>query len=85
MVADHGMLSSVESEILVNILTNGDNVPSNIADNIGRHQTSVSRSLSSLEDEGLVENKGRGVWTLTVSGASLARVVMKNTTDGSDA
>jgi predicted transcriptional regulator len=73
------MLSAVESEILVDLLLNGDNVPSNIADNIDRHKTSVSRSLSSLESEDLVDNKGRGVWTLTVAGASLARTIRTQT------
>jgi Mn-dependent DtxR family transcriptional regulator len=74
------MLSSVESEIVVDLLLHGDNVPSNIAENIERHQTSVSRSLSALEDEDLVSNKGRGVWTLTVAGASLARTILSNRT-----
>lgn len=66
------MLTAVESEVLVCLLLRGDNVPSNIAENIDRHPTSVSGSLSDLEDMELVRNKGRGVWTLTSQGINIA-------------
>jgi Mn-dependent DtxR family transcriptional regulator len=65
-------LSPVEQELLSALLTDGDNVPGNLADLTGRHPKSVSRSLSNLEDRGLVRTKGRGVWTLTQEGAELA-------------
>jgi len=61
-------LSRVERAIILNLYTDGDNVPSNIADNIPHHAKSVSRSLADLEDMQLVTNKGRGVWTLTDDG-----------------
>jgi Mn-dependent DtxR family transcriptional regulator len=67
------MLTSVDRELLADLLMHGDNVPSNISDNIERHPTSVSQRLSELEDMGLVRNKGRGVWTLTAPGANMAR------------
>lgn len=69
-------LSPVEKAILVSLL-DGDNVPANIADDCGHHAKSVSRSLSDLEDRGHVENKGRGVWTLTYSGVDLGEVLIE--------
>lgn len=63
------MLSPVEREILRDLSDHGDNVPSALADNISRHPKSVSRSLSNLEERGLVEKKNEyGVWTITDSG-----------------
>lgn len=67
------MLSPVEIEVLRDLLVNGDNVPANTAENVDRHAKSASRSLSNLEEDGLVENKGRGVWTLTPEGVEAAR------------
>jgi Mn-dependent DtxR family transcriptional regulator len=72
------MLSSVEMDVLASLLIAGDNTPSNIADDTDRHKTSVSDRLSDLQAKGLVENKGRGVWTLTISGANLARTVIRH-------
>ena len=67
-------LSPVERATLICLLNRGDNVPMNIADETEFHSKSVSRSLSNLEDRGHVENKGRGVWTLTTSGVDLAQL-----------
>lgn len=67
------MLTQVEREVTIALFDLGDNVPGNIADEIERHPTSVSRALSSLEEDGLVETKGRGVWALTPDGVRLAR------------
>lgn len=67
------MLSEVDRAALVDLLLNGDNVPSNIAENTGHHPKSVSKRLGILEDDGLVENKGSGVYSLTLEGISVAR------------
>lgn len=70
-------LSRGERKILRDLYRNGDNVPANIAENADLHSKSVSRCLSgddeSLEDRGLVRNKGRGVYTLTKEGLKLAQ------------
>lgn len=70
---DVSMLSPVERDILHHLLTGGDDVPGNIAEATDRHPKSVSKRLPDLVDEGLIRNKGRGVYTLTPSGVSLAR------------
>lgn len=67
------MLSPVARDALVDLLIHGDNVPSNIAANTDRHPKSVSKRLSDLEDDGLVENKGSGVYALTLEGIAIAR------------
>ena len=78
-------LSPVEKAILVTLYESGDNVPANIADQSDHHSKSVSRSLADLEDRGHVENKGRGVWSLTYSGVDLAELLIemenRNTSD----
>jgi Mn-dependent DtxR family transcriptional regulator len=61
-----------EREILAALRDHGDNVPGNLADLTGRHPKSVSRSLSRLEEDGYVRNKGRGVYTLTDEGREAA-------------
>ena len=65
-------LTKTEMDVLNDLERNGDNVPGNIAENTGRHEKSVSRVLSqgsdSLQERGLVETKGRGVWTITDAG-----------------
>lgn len=66
-------LTPVEREILVHLLLYGDNVPSNIAKDIGRHKRSVGRSCKSLVDKELVREKGAGVYTLRVAGVAIAR------------
>lgn len=74
-----GNLTPLQREIIRDLRLNGDNVPANIADNIGSHPNSVSRALSgknykhgSLDDLSLTKNKGRGVWTLTDGGGAVA-------------
>jgi predicted transcriptional regulator len=67
------MLSPVERAVLIDLLLNGDNIPSNIAGNTGKHQKSVSNKLPDMIEAGLVENKGRGVYTLTQEGLNAAR------------
>ena len=78
-------LTETEMEVLHDLAVNGDNVPSNIAENTGRHPKSVSRSLSgetnSLESRGYVRNKGRGVWTITGEGRSELNYYVSNLID----
>jgi Mn-dependent DtxR family transcriptional regulator len=67
------MLPPTKLEILKDLQVNGDNVPANIAENIDRHPKYVTRSLTELEDDGYVINKGRGVYTLSPDGREVAR------------
>jgi Mn-dependent DtxR family transcriptional regulator len=57
-----------ERAVLVHLLTNGDDLPSNIADETEYHRKSIQRAISRLSEDGLVRNKGRGVYTLTEDG-----------------
>lgn len=68
-------LTSVEREILVELLVRGDNVPGNIAESIGRSRPYVSETLSELEEKDLVDHKGRGVYRLSEYGLAVARTV----------
>jgi len=68
-------LSDAEKDVLLCLSRKGDNIPANIADETGLHSKSVSRILSGsegLEEKDLIENKGRGVWTLTEVGQEIA-------------
>jgi len=67
-------LTDLEKDIIDWLLVDGANAPKPIADEVGAHRNSVSRSLRSLEDKGLVLDKGSGVWTLTKQGYILARI-----------
>lgn len=67
-------LTPLEEEILRAILEHGDSPPSYIAKKIDGNSKSVSRSLGSLEDKQLVENKdGSGTWKLTKYGVAVVR------------
>jgi predicted transcriptional regulator len=72
------MLSPVEIDVLRDLLLNGDNLPANIADNTGRHQKSVQRRMSDLEENELVRNKGRGVYALTDKGLKTAQSIVSD-------
>lgn len=61
-------MTPTEKNILLHLKENGDNVPSNIAEDIDRNKGSAQRSMRELHEKGLVENKGRGVYTLTEDG-----------------
>jgi predicted transcriptional regulator len=61
-------MNPTEKRVLLHLKENGDNVPSNIADDIDRRQGSVQRSTRQLREQGLIRNKGRGVYTLTEEG-----------------
>jgi len=60
--------------LILRELLDGRNLGANIADEIDRHQKTVTRRLNQLEDYDVVENIGRGVYELTEKG----RVVYEN-------
>lgn len=62
-----------EKAILRHLYRQGDDVPRNIADTADYHVKSIQRTLSGLESDELVANKGQGVYRLTVAGLSAAR------------
>lgn len=66
-------LSPVEREIMVGLLLLGDCLPVTIAEAFDRHPSSVSRSLANLKDRGLVVEKDRAVYALSVAGYAVAR------------
>ena len=76
-------LSPVERHILVHLLIEGDDRPANIGSYDGDddlpHPASVSRSMSNLEEKGLVRSKGNAVYTLTLEGLTAARNVRNST------
>lgn len=67
--------SPVERAALVDLLENGDNVPSNIARSTDTHKKSVNRCLINLADRDLVSNKGAGVYKLTPTGREVAQLL----------
>lgn len=71
------MLSAVDREILVTLLIGGADTPSNISDISDRHYQSIQKRISDLEGDGLVINKGRGVYQLTLSGTETARAIYR--------
>jgi len=71
-----------ESDVLVGLLLIDDALPREIAEVVGRHPRSVSRSVSELVDEGLVVEKGRSVFALTPEGYREAREIIRDRTEG---
>lgn len=62
-----------EQAVITHLYRDGDDVPGNIADATGYHRKSIQRTLSGLETDEIVENKGQGVYRLTLRGVSAAR------------
>lgn len=71
------MLTGVDKSILIELHDVGNLSPSILADRTGHHPKSISKRLSVLEDEELVENLG-GVWALTVSGTRTAQGLLRD-------
>lgn len=69
------MMTETEMLALSDLIVHGDNVPSNIADNIDRSRSAVTKAMPELEERGLVENKGRGVYRLTWEGFRRAQQI----------
>jgi len=55
-------------ELILGELQHSRNLGANIADDIGRHQKTVTKRLNQLEDYGLVSNVGRGLYEITDAG-----------------
>jgi Mn-dependent DtxR family transcriptional regulator len=74
-------LTPVQKDVLLFLLNKGDDIPANIADGTKRHSKSVSRVLTGMDESllelGLVEDKGRGVYSLTDEGEERARSISK--------
>jgi Mn-dependent DtxR family transcriptional regulator len=70
--------TELEEDVLLQILTGGDDTPKGIAQATDRPSKSVSRALSRLEDDGLVRSKGAGAWTLTNAGVQVAQNISSN-------
>lgn len=71
-------LTPSERKILADLLINGDNVAGNVSDNTDVTPNYVSRLLSDLESKGFTRSKGRGVYTLTTTGAVAARNIVES-------
>lgn len=74
-------LSDLQEAILIDLTVHGDNTPSNIGEQIGRPSSSVSRVLPDLIEEGLVRNKGSGVYTLTDAGIDRSQSLIRTGLD----
>jgi Mn-dependent DtxR family transcriptional regulator len=70
-------LTNLESEILDYLLIDGANGPIGISEELGNPPESISRSLKNLREDGLVIDKGGGVWTLSCVGIRVARMLRR--------
>ena len=57
-----------DNRILQDLQENGQNLGANVAENIDRNRKYVGNRLRQLEDYGLVEDIGRGVYRITEDG-----------------
>ena len=62
------LLQMPTDRMILEELERGQNLGANVSDAIDRHQKTVSGRLAQLEDYGLVENIGNGVYRLTNRG-----------------
>jgi len=75
------MTTETEVQILIYLLKEGNDAPTNIAKSIERSPEYVTSRLSELAEEDLlVETKGSGVYRLTPEGAELARAYLRENT-----
>jgi len=65
---DTMLLQLPTDRLLLEELQNGRNLGANLAENIDRHRKTVTKRLNQLEDYGLVDNIGRGVYEITPRG-----------------
>lgn len=71
-------LSPSERKVLVDLLLNGDDGSGNISERTGVSRKHVSSNcLPALEEANLVEDKGRGNYTLTLEGVAAARAIRR--------
>jgi predicted transcriptional regulator len=62
------LLQLPTDRMILEELQEGRNLGANIAEDIGRHRKTVTKRLNQLEDYGLVEGIGRGVYGITQRG-----------------
>jgi Mn-dependent DtxR family transcriptional regulator len=62
------LLQLPTDRLVLEELQEGRNLGANIAEEIDRHRKTVTKRLNQLEDYGLVNNIGRGVYELTERG-----------------
>ena len=62
------LLQLPTDQMILEELQDGRNLGANIAEDIDRHRKTVTKRLNQLEDYGLVDNIGRGVYELTLQG-----------------
>ncbi|WP_209452131.1 hypothetical protein [Halosimplex halophilum] len=68
-LSDEVMLLQLPTDqMILTELQQGRNLGANIADEIDRHKKTVTKRLNQLEDYGLVDNIGRGVYEITREG-----------------
>lgn len=70
-------LTPLQRDIITHIHQHGHDIPANIGDSADAHRNSVTRAIRDLEERGLVENKGRGVYKLTEPGREAARDLIR--------
>lgn len=70
------LFTPAQRDILKHLLTKGDDVPANIAEEHDYHRNSISRAAKPLKEEGLIIDKGHGVYKLTEEGRQEARELL---------
>jgi len=74
-------LTETEERILIYLHVRGPHSPSGIADDLGIHPKTASRSLSRLEGLDLVRSRGHGVWSATIEGIRVSRELIDDRDD----
>lgn len=70
-------LKPAQKVMIRELYCGGDNVPAALADRSEYHRKSIQRSLSELNNAGVVKRKNEyGVWTLSAAGLEEARRMM---------
>jgi Mn-dependent DtxR family transcriptional regulator len=62
-------------KLILEKLQEGRNLGANIAEDIDRHQKTVTHRLRQLQDYGAVDNIGRGVYEITPKGEAALRLI----------
>ena len=67
-MAEPMLLQLPTDRLILEELHRGQNLGANVAEATDRHQKTISKRVTQLEDYGLVENIGRGVYRITDRG-----------------
>ena len=78
------LLQLPTDRLILKELQRGQNLGANVAENIDRHKKTVTRRATQLEDYGLVENIGNGVYRLTDRGEVALEHIDEYDRDDSD-